>query len=69
MGARDRQVGGDHYADRDIQSWDIIDLYFLDFYEGVALQYLIRRKGDRVEDLKKAIHNLEKKIELLESEQ
>jgi len=64
MSARDRQVGGDHY-DKTIQPWDIIDVYALDYYEGCALKYLLRAKNDRVEDLKKAIHCLEREIELL----
>jgi hypothetical protein len=59
MGSRDRQVGGTHYQ-KAIQPWDIIDAYDLDFYEGNALKYLLRRKNNRAEDLEKAIHYLEK---------
>lgn len=62
--ARHNQVGGDHYKKHEIQVWDVIDDYQLDFYEGNALKYLLRKKGDRVEDLKKAIHYIQKKIEL-----
>jgi len=65
MAAKDRQVGGDHYQRR-IQPWDVIDEYGLDYYEGNAIKYILRWKGDRVEDLKKAIHYLEKEIELYE---
>lgn len=61
--AKNKQVGGDHYKRHSIQPWDVIDEYELDFYEGNALKYLLRRKGDRVEDLKKAIHYLEKEVE------
>jgi len=64
MAAKDRQVGGEHYQRR-LQPWDIIDEYGLDYYEGNAIKYILRWKGDRVEDLKKAIHYLEKEIELL----
>lgn len=61
--ASERQVGGDHYRKFKIQPWDIIDTYDLDFYEGSALKYLLRRKTDRLEDLKKARHYLDKLIE------
>lgn len=57
-----RQVGGDHYAKHTIQPWDIIDEYGLNFYEGNVLKYLLRRKGNRVEDLKKLIHYAEKEL-------
>ena len=64
MNAKNNQVGGDHYKRHSIQPWDIIDEYGLDFYAGNALKYLLRRKGDRVEDLQKAIHYMERLIEL-----
>jgi len=60
------QVGGTHYKEHKVQPWDIIDEYGFNFYEGSALKYLMRIKDDRVTDLKKAIHYLEKEIELLE---
>ena len=59
------QVGGDHYRQTSISPWNIIDDWQLDFYRGNALKYLLRagRKGDAVEDLKKAAHYIEKCIE------
>lgn len=60
---RNKQVGGDHYKKHVIQVWDIIDAYDLNFWEGNALKYLLRQKGNRVEDLQKAIHYLEKEAE------
>lgn len=61
-----KQVGGEHYNKHgNIQPWDIIDNYGLNFYEGNALKYLLRSKGDRVEDLEKAKHYIEKEIENL----
>ena len=63
MSTKDKQVGGSHYKDHIIQPWDIIDLYNLDYYEGNALKYLLRDKTNRIEDLQKAIHYIEKKIE------
>ena len=62
----DRHVGGSHYKKHSIQPWDIIDGYKLGFYEGNVLKYLLRDKGNKKEDLKKAIHYLEKIIEGLD---
>ena len=62
MSARDTQVGGTHYK-KEIQPWDIIDEYQLNFYEGNALKYLLRAKSNRLEDINKAIHYLEKEKE------
>jgi len=60
----DKQVGGSHYKEMKIQPWDIIDAHKLDFYEGNALKYLLRYKEKNgVEDLKKAIHYIERLIE------
>lgn len=64
--ASERQVGGEHYRKHKIQPWDIIDEYGLSFYEGSALTYLLRRKGDRLEDLEKCRHYLDKLIEIEE---
>lgn len=69
MSARDKQVGGTHYK-QVIQPWDVIECYSLDFFEGNVLKYLLRRKpgNDRMTDLKKAAHYLERCIEKLESQ-
>ena len=56
------QIGCDYYNSKSIQPWHIIDVYELNFYEGNVLKFLLRKKGDRVEDLQKAIHYLEKEI-------
>lgn len=58
-----RQVGGDHYTRHAIQPWDIIREYGLDFFEGNVIKYVLRHKGDRAEDLKKARHYLDYLIE------
>ncbi len=55
----DKQVGGTHYTDMKLQPWDIIAMNNLDYWEGNVIKYLLRRKADRVEDLKKALHYLE----------
>lgn len=66
-GVGDRQVGGSHYTEVKIQYWDVVDAWGLDedHYRATALKYLYRagRKGSYAEDLKKAIHYLEKAIE------
>jgi len=66
------QVGGEHYKVHRIQPWDIIDEYGLDFYEGSCLKYILRTKGgpsDRITDLKKALHYIEKKLTLLKGQE
>ena len=62
----DRQIGGSHYKQHSIQPWDIIDEYGLGFYEGNVLKYLLRDKGNKREDLEKAVHYLEKVLEGLD---
>ena len=57
-----KQVGGDHYKRFKFQVWDIVDEYKLNYYEGNALKYILRNKDNRIEDLQKAIHYLEKEI-------
>lgn len=58
---RRHQVDGDHYSRHRIQPWDIIAEYDLDFWEGNALKYLLRRKAgvSRATDLRKARHYLD----------
>jgi hypothetical protein len=65
--AKDSQVGGNHYRQHSIQPWDIWEEYGLNAFEGAVLKYLLRRKGDRVEDLKKARHTLDRLIEIEEA--
>ncbi len=66
MSANDKQVGGDHYKRNEIQPWDVIEQYNLDFFEGNVIKYVLRSKGDRKTDLMKAVHYLQKKLELME---
>lgn len=65
MPDRSYQVGGDHYSRHTIQPFDIIDEYGLNFYEGNALKYLLRKKkgANRGMDLEKAKHYIEILIE------
>ena len=53
------QVGGNHYSKHKIQPWHIIEECNLDFWEGNIIKYIVRRKGDRLTELKKAKHYLE----------
>lgn len=57
------QVGGSHYKELRIEPWDIIEANGLDFWKGNALKYLLRNKNG-VEDLRKAIHYIQKAIEI-----
>lgn len=53
-----RQVGGDHYAAKQIQPIDYILANGLDFCEGNVVKYITRwrEKGTPVEDLEKIKH-------------
>ena len=62
LGVMEKQVGGTHYKKYKFQVWDIVDEYELDYYEGNALKYLLRKKNNRIEDLEKCIHYIEKRI-------
>ena len=64
----ERQEGGNHYKSFAIQPWDIIDCYMLNFYEGNIIKYMLRDKDNRLEDLKKARHYLDKLIQDVEDE-
>lgn len=72
MKANDTQVGGSHYKNMPVQPWDVIDTLPLDqaigFYRGNAIKYLMRMgtKDERVQELKKARHYVDKLIEVLE---
>lgn len=64
--ANDVQHGGTHYKKYgNLQPWDVIVAWNLDYLAGTALKYIARweDKGG-IEDLRKAIHFLEKKIEV-----
>jgi len=64
---KDKQVGGTHYTKKSIQPWDYIHENNLCYFTGNAVKYLSRWKDKGgVEDLKKAIHYIEKLIELEE---
>jgi|TARA_R110000751_G_scaffold77653_6_gene156481 hypothetical protein len=66
MDVKSQQVGGDHYLKNNIQPWDIVDDHALCFYSGNAIKYILRDKGNKKEDLLKAIHYLQKMVNDLE---
>lgn len=55
----DTQVGGDHYKTMKMQPLEYILANNLGFCEGAVVKYISRRKGNRIEDLKKARHFIE----------
>ncbi len=70
-GANAKQVAGDHYKTMLVQPWDVIDGFdhaqAIGFYRGSALAYIMRAgsKGPAREDYEKALHYLEKLLEVL----
>lgn len=65
--ANNKQVGGDHYKSQEIEPWDFVISNKLGFLEGNAIKYIARHtKKNGAEDIKKAIHYLEKLLETLE---
>ncbi len=66
---RNYQVGGTHYSEMKIQPFDFFDTQPLAdqvaYHKFTAIAYLMRagRKGDALEDIKKAIHHLEKIVD------
>lgn len=69
------QFGGDHYLRMGIQPWDAMEKWmsaeaFEGFLRGSAIKYIARsdKKGNKIEDYKKARHNLDKLINFLESQ-
>ena len=63
--ALDRQVGGKHYKDFEIQPVEFIQKNGLNFCEGNAVKYICRHKAKNgLEDLKKAKHYIDLLIEI-----
>lgn len=64
MSATEDQVGGTHYATKNIQPIDYILQNDLGYCEGNVIKYVSRwKEKGGVEDLRKAIHYLEFLIE------
>ena len=59
MSAFDEQVGGEHYLAWQIQLMEFFIKNKVGKAEGDAIQYILRQKGSRIENLDKAIHVLQ----------
>jgi len=70
MPANDTQVGGTHYSQHgDLQHWDVVHHFKLDYFQGQVIKYVMRWKDKNgIQDLKKAQHFLAKYIELAEKD-
>ena len=65
MTANNKQISGTHYKNNTIQPWDFVAANNLGYFEGSAIKYITRwRNKGGVADIQKAIHFLEKLIEL-----
>ena len=65
LSANEKQIAGKHYVCQTIQAWDYIVSNNIGFLEGNVIKYVSRYKSKNgVEDLKKAMHYLEKLIEV-----
>ena len=63
--AMSKQVAGNHYKDMDIQPVEFITRNNIGFLEGCVIKRVCRwRRKDGLQDLQKAIHELELLIEL-----
>jgi hypothetical protein len=64
------QVGGSHYKDMAIQPWQAMEVWltveeYRGYHKGVAIAYLAReRDKGGIEDIKKAIHHLQRLVEV-----
>lgn len=69
MIANDKQIDGNHYKKYgDLQPWDVIVAWNLGYLDGTALKYIARwRDKGGLNDIRKAIHFLEKFIEVEEA--
>lgn len=58
-----------HYNYSDIEAWDVIDAWDLDFYLGNVIKYVARHKhkGDALSDLRKAADYLQQAIRRIET--
>jgi len=64
MSANDLQIGGKHYQSS-IQHWDYVVANDLDYFQAQITKYVTRwKKKNGIQDLEKALHFLEKYLEL-----
>ena len=68
--ANTKQVSGNHYKEKEIQPWDYIYANNIGYFEGNCVKYVSRWKDKGgIADLQKAMHYLEKLIELEKNKQ
>lgn len=66
MKANEYQIGGTHYK-REVQPWDYIARWHIDYFAGDAIVYILRhREKNKKQDLEKACHYCVKLIEVYE---
>ena len=69
MSANNKQIAGSHYKST-MECWDYILANDLGYLEGTAIKYITRwKKKNGVEDILKAIHFLEKLVEVEKQKQ
>lgn len=72
-GANARQEGGVHYGLRQLQHWDVVVMFDLDYFQGQISKYVFRWRDkqptleQKIVELKKARHFLDKYIEEVEA--
>ena len=59
-----KQIAGKHYLDFKIQPMEFFIKNKIGKAEGDAIQYIIRQKGSRIENLNKAMHVLQMLLEI-----
>ena len=59
------EIRPDYYKSGGLEAFEVIDAFNLDFNLGNAFKYIARagKKGDKVEDLRKAVTYLNREIE------
>ena len=64
--ANQKQIGGNHYKHGGEEHWDRVNRLGLNYFQGAATKYVERcyLKGNAVQYLQKAVHFLEKLIEI-----
>lgn len=66
--ANDYQISGKHYKKLTPEPWDVITAWDMGYFDGSALKYISRwRDKGGTNDLRKAIHFLQKLIEIEEN--
>ena len=64
--ANQKQIGGNHYKHGGEEHWDRVNRLNLNYFQAATTKYVERcyLKGNAIQDLQKAVHFLEKLIEI-----